>query len=127
LAGENNDNIIGKNEEPEKLSEETIDEIRKSFRVKRIALEKMLEEYSKNTNNATNDFDRLTNKGLVIDAKLLRNLTIWIETLIISNVGLKKQIDILKDILVQLPDVKGHPVIMKDIEEAFKDYDHSNI
>ncbi len=36
------------------------------------------------------------------------------------NVGLKKQVDLPKDILVPLPDVKRYPVIMKDIEEAFR-------
>ena len=45
----------------------------------------------------------------------------------ITNVGLKKQVDLLKNVLVQLPDVERHPVIMKDIEEAFRGYDRSNL
>lgn len=127
LSGENKDSGIGEGEESVELSEEDIDQIRKSFRTKRIALETMLQEYPKHADMATNDFDRITNKSLVIDAKLLRNLTKWIELLLISNVGLKKQIDLLRDILVQLPQVKGHPQIMKDIEDIFRDYNRSNL
>jgi hypothetical protein len=69
----------------------------------------------------------LPTKRFVIDAKILRGLTKWIESLIVQNIGLKKQIDILKDIVVQLPEVKGNPAIMADIEKAFRDYNRSNI
>jgi hypothetical protein len=127
LAGENNDNSIGNGKEPEEITEADLEQIRKSFRTKRIAIETMLHEYPKHAKNATNHFDLLTNRGLVIDAKLLRGLSKWTEILIIQNIALKKQIDLLKDILVQLPQVKGHPQIMKDIEEAFRDYNRSNI
>jgi hypothetical protein len=49
------------------------------------------------------------------------------ESLVIGNLGLKMQIDILKDIVVQLREVKGNPDMMGDIEKAFRDYNHTNI
>jgi hypothetical protein len=127
LSGGNNDNHRKNEDEPEGISEKDLDQIRKSFRTKRIALDTMLQEFAKHASNATNDFDRITNKSLVIDAKLIRNLTVWIEMLVIENIGLKKQIDILKDIVVQLREVKGNPEMMEDIEKAFRDYNRSNI
>jgi len=38
------------------------------------------------------------------------------ESLVIGNLGLKMQIDILKDMVVQLREVKGNPDMMGDIE-----------
>jgi len=57
----------------------------------------------------------------------MRNLSVWTESLIIVNVALKKQVDILKDIVVQLGEVKENPAMMQDIEKAFKDYNRSNL
>jgi hypothetical protein len=57
LAGENNDNSIGNGEEPEEITEADLEQIRKSFRTKRIAIETMLQEYPKHAKNATKDFD----------------------------------------------------------------------
>jgi hypothetical protein len=87
----------------------------------------MLQEFPKHASNATNDFDRITNRALVIDAKLIRNLTVWIETLVIESVGLKKQIDILHDIVVQLREVNVNPKMRQDLDGAFRDYNRSNI
>jgi hypothetical protein len=57
----------------------------------------------------------------------MRNLSVWTESLIIVNVALKKQVDILKDIVVRLREVKENPAMMQDIEKAFKDYNRSNL
>jgi hypothetical protein len=127
LSGGSNDNHRENEDEPEDISVEDLDQIRKSFRTKRIALDTMLQEFPKHASNVTNDFDRITNKALVIDAKLIRNLTVWIETLVIENLGLKNQIDILHDIVVQLREVNENPKMRQDLDEAFRDYNRSNI
>jgi hypothetical protein len=102
---ENNDKKKNTNEDSQDISElstEELDRIRKSFNDKRARL-------------ATMD-----------DAELKRFLLVWVESLVIANFGLKKQVDILKDILVQLREVKGNPAMMKDIDDAFRDYNRSN-
>ncbi|MFL6483799.1 MAG: hypothetical protein ACJ70Z_03670 [Nitrososphaera sp.] len=122
-----NDNPTGNGDEIQEISEEDLDEMRKSFRTKRILLNTMQEEFKKHAGNARSDFERVTFKTLSKDAELIRNLSVWIETLVIENVGLKKQLDILHDIVVQLREVKENPAMMKDIDDAFKDYERSNI
>ena len=48
-----------------------------------------------------------------------------IEIQVVANDGLKAQVDLLKDIVVQLPDVKNNQQIQQRIGELFKQYDSS--
>ena len=43
----------------------------------------------------------------------------------IANFALKYQLELLKDIVIQLPDVKNNPGVLQDIEKLCKKYDRS--
>ena len=107
-------------------STETLAQIRRSFKDKRAQLTIMEQEFARLASIASSNFEQITEKALSMNAQLMRNQWVWIETLLIANFGLKKQVDILKDILVQLREVKGNREMMQDIEKAFKDYNLSN-
>ena len=53
---------------------------------------------------------------------MINNLYIHIEGLTITNFGLKNQIDLLKDILLQIPMVKNNPDVQHDIKKIFGGY-----
>lgn len=94
MSERNNDktkkNIDENSQDISDLSTEELDQIRKSFNDKRA---------------------RVTT---VDDVQLKWFLLNWVESLVIANLGLKKQIDILKDIVIQLGEVKGNPQMMRD-------------
>jgi hypothetical protein len=52
-------------------------------------------------------------------SRLINNLYMHIEELTIMNFGLKTQIDLLKDILLQIPLVKNNPYVQHDIDKIF--------
>jgi hypothetical protein len=108
------------------LSPATLDEVRRVFNGNKARLTTRKEQFARLASTASSDFERLTYKDLSKDAQEKRYLLNWIESLIIQNFALKNQIDIVKDIVVQLGEVKGHPQMMKDIDDAFKNFDRSN-
>ncbi len=108
------------------LSPTTLDEVRRVFHANKARLTIREQEFARLASTAPSNFERVIEKALSKDGNEKRYLLNWIESLVIQNFGLKNQVDILKDILVQLREVKENPLMMEDIEKAFKDYDRSN-
>jgi hypothetical protein len=71
------------------------------------------------------DFKKNTKLWLARITKLIEDTYTQIELQAIMNSGLKAQIDLLKDIVVQLPDVKNNSQMQSDINRLFKQYDSS--
>jgi hypothetical protein len=108
------------------MSAQTLSEIRKTFNIRRTQLTKMKVGFAQLANTARGDFERVTEKALAKDIQIMENQYMWLETLLVACFGLKKQVDILKDIVVQLREVNGNPAMKQDLEKAFKDYNLSN-
>jgi hypothetical protein len=86
-------------------------------------LKKLIEIYENQLHAEKDDFKKLTLSNQKLLMELLDDVYNQIILWAIANTGLKTQIELLRDILVQLPDVKVNWEIRKDIENAFKDYD----
>ena len=56
----------------------------------------------------------------------LDGLSSEFENQLVAQYALKDQIELLKDILVQLPDVVNNQEIQNDIKRLFKEYDASH-
>ena len=122
---DNNDEKIWGEKPPDdisNLSAQTLDEIRKTFSARRAELNRKKLGFAQIAKNAPTRFEQITEKALAKDAQIMENQYMWIETLLVACFGLKKQVDILKDIVVQLREVKENPSMQSDIEKAFKDY-----
>ena len=73
----------------------------------------------------TDQFKRVVAKGLSRDAAYLEDIFSNLEGFAILTSGLKSQNELLRDILVQLSEVKNNPQMLKDIENAFREYNES--
>ena len=127
MSGENNDINKGNSDKPDEELLKNIDEVGKSFLKKRNLLNTMYHQFENKARNASNDFERDIYDAISKQALVTRSLTVWMESMVIGNLGMKMQHDILKDIVIQLREVKGNPQMMEDIATAFKDYDRTNI
>jgi nicotinamide mononucleotide adenylyltransferase len=48
------------------------------------------------------------------------------ETFLVAQSALKDQLDLLKDIVIQIPDVQKNPEMRKDIARLFKQYSETH-
>jgi hypothetical protein len=71
-------------------------------------------------------YRRVTDKMLGQHATIMEDLFTNIETLAVAQVALKDQLDLLKDIVVQLPDVARNEHIQRDIDRMFNQYTGSH-
>jgi hypothetical protein len=127
LSGENNEINKRNSDIPDAEMLKNIDEVRKSFLKKRNLLNTMYHQFESKARNAPNDFEREIYDAISKQALVTRSLTVWMESMVIGNLGMKMQHDTLKDIVIQLREVKGNPQMMEDIAAAFRDYDRTNI
>jgi preprotein translocase subunit SecF len=68
------------------------------------------------------EFKRLSKNMFKIQTDTLSLIITLLQNMVIAQVGLKNQIDFVKDILVQLHEVRENPQMMSDIKERFKQY-----
>ena len=92
---------------------------------RRIRLTILKNEFQKYANIEKNELQQLKNKILVEYASFMNDNYTRLEESWIANFALKDQLELLKDIVIQLPDVKNNPAFLQDIEKLFKKYDRS--
>ena len=83
----------------------------------------MKDEFLKLAQSEPDEFRRLASKTFSRYAEIMEDLFMNIEMLAITNAGLKNQNEILKDIVIQLQEVKNNKMMQSDIERAFREYD----
>jgi hypothetical protein len=127
LSEGNNGINKGNSNNPDEELLKQMDEVRKSFLKKRNLLNTMYHQFENKARHASSDFERDICDAISKQALVTRSLTVWMESMVVGNLGMKLQHDILKDIIVQLREVRENPQMMEDIETAFRDYNHTNI
>jgi hypothetical protein len=105
---------------------DSLDEHRKTIAVYRRRLAAMIENLKASAQSESDDFKRHTMQWLVENIKILDGLYAELENQLIAQYSLKDQIELLKDIMVQLPDVVNNQQIQNDIKRLFKQYDSSH-
>lgn len=87
-----------------------------------------IKEYQKTWSDSVNDPDdlkRISAKTFLRVFQIFDVFFKYSESLYIENAGLKEQIELLRDILVQIPAIKNNPQVMDDINKMI-DTVHKN-
>ena len=87
-----------------------------------------IKEYQKTWSDSVNDPDDLVRISAKTFLRIFQIFDVFFkysESLYIENAGLKEQIELLRDILVQIPAIKNNPQVMDDINKMF-DTVHKN-
>jgi hypothetical protein len=107
-------------------SNKTLESIRKGFSERRNRLRILQNEFDRlSKTEKEDDFKRMSFDVMEDYASYMIDIYTRLEEIWISNFALKDQFELLKDIVIQLPDVKNNPQILQDIEKLFKKYDKS--
>jgi hypothetical protein len=99
---------------------------RKTIAGYRRRLASMIVNLKASAQSESDDFKKHTMQWLVDNIKILDGLYAEFENQLVAQYGLKDQIELLKDIVVQLPDVVNNQEIQNDIKRLFKEYDSSH-
>ena len=99
-----------------------MEEYTDSIRKKKERLQKMKDEFLMAAKSEPDEFRRVASKTFARYAEIMEDLFTNIEMLAITNAGLKSQNEILKDIVIQLQEVKNNRMMQSDIERAFSEY-----
>ena len=87
-----------------------------------------IKEYQKTWSDSVNDPDDLVRISAKTFLRIFQVFDVFFkysESLYIENAGLKEQIELLRDILVQIPTIKNNPQVMDDVNKMF-DTVHKN-
>jgi hypothetical protein len=103
-----------------------LDEYRKLIVKRRDKLKTMASDLKLSAQSEQDDFKRNTKLWFADLSATMENIYAHIELQAIANYGLKAQIELIKDIVVQLPEVKNNPQIQQDINRLFRQYDSSH-
>lgn len=103
----------------------TLESIRRGFAERRNRLKILHNEFDRLAKNEQDESKRISHKVMGEYAYYMTDIYTRLEEIWISNFALKDQFELLKDIVIQLPDVKNNPNILQDIEKLFKKYDKS--
>jgi hypothetical protein len=100
-----------------------------ALKVYRTTLQRMREQFRITSDHfhtlakdESDPFKRLTLKMLSKYSTILEDAYTNIETLSVAQSAIKDQLDILKDIVVELPDVKENTDIQRKIRKYFNEY-----
>jgi hypothetical protein len=103
----------------------TLESIRRGFAERRNRLKIIQNEFDRLAKNEQDESKQISHKVMREYAYYMTDIYTRLEEIWISNFALKDQFELLKDIVIQLPDVKNNPNILQDIEKLFKKYDKS--
>jgi hypothetical protein len=105
--------------------EDIINEVRDKIRRKQEITQDLIKVWKLYLQIENEPYKQNIDKTFVNLCRLINNLYMHIEGLTIMNFGLKNQIDLLKDILLQIPMVKNNPDVQKDVEKLFSGYSNN--
>lgn len=100
-----------------------LDNLRRDLQARRKQLSDMSKQFD--ILSGQDPEEKMVKKTLSQYALLMEILYSHIEKLSIANFALKEQIEILRDVIQSLPDVKDNLVMQTDIDLAFKREDTS--
>ena len=100
-----------------------LDEYVNSIRKKKERLQKIRDEFLKAARSEPDEFRRGASKTFARYAEIMEDLFMNIEMWAIGNAGLRSQNEILKNIVMQLQEVKTNARMRLDIAKIEKDYD----
>jgi hypothetical protein len=98
---------------------------KQSFVKRRYRLRDMSEDFKISAQTEQDDFKRQTKLWFAEQTSIMEGIFMELEIQVIINAGLKAQIEDLKDIVLQLPDVKNNEQMQNKINQLFKQYDSS--
>ena len=99
-----------------------LEEYIESIRKKRRRLQDMKNVFLNSAQTEPDQFKRVTSKAFARHAEIMEDLFMNIEMLVIMNSGLINQNETLRDIVIQLQEVKGNQRMRLNIDNAFREY-----
>lgn len=93
---------------------------------KRKELLNMNQQFADLASGEPDNFRRVITKMIAKYAIIMEDLFTNMETFLVAQSALKDQLDLLKDIVIQIPDVQKNPEMRKDIARLFKQYSETH-
>lgn len=104
------------------MSDHGLEQYIEALREKRQKIEEMKRAFLITSQREPDEFKRATGKMFAKYADTMEYIFMNIEMLALMNLGLKNQNEVLKDIVIQLPEVKAESRIQLNIDSAFREY-----
>jgi hypothetical protein len=101
---------------------EVLDELRDSLHLKRKQLHECKKIWENVSNEDINVVLQLSEKTFVKVFEIVNDLYKNLEAMYILNAGMKNETDMLRDIIIELPDVKNNPQTKTEINQIFLDF-----
>ena len=105
---------------------QALKDYRKGIMKKREELLKINQEFAALAGGESDNFRRVMAKMIAKYASIFEDLFTNIETYAVAQGAIKDQIDLLKDIVIQIPDVQRNSEMQKDIARLFKQYSETH-
>lgn len=101
---------------------EILNELRDSLHLKRKQLNECKKIWESVSNEDINEISHLSGKTFVRLFEILNDLYKNLEAMYILNAGIKNETDMLRDIIIELPDVKNNPQTQNEVNQIFLDF-----
>ncbi|MFB5598805.1 MAG: hypothetical protein ACE5SW_01070 [Nitrososphaeraceae archaeon] len=101
---------------------EILNELRDSLHLKRKQLNECKKIWENVSNEDINEISHLSGKTFVRLFEILNDLYKNLEAMYILNAGIKNETDMLRDIIIELPDVKNNPQTQNEVNQIFLDF-----
>jgi hypothetical protein len=102
-----------------------LEEYRQVVQAKKKELIAFRDHFKQEADREVDDFKNKSDEAFAKCMEIMEDLFDNIETLAVAQVALKAQIDILRDIVVQLPEVRNNEKIKRDLNNLTKQYESS--
>jgi hypothetical protein len=102
-----------------------LEEYRQVVQAKKKELIAFRDHFKQEADREGDDFKNKSDGAFAKCMEIMEDLFDNIETLAVAQVALKAQIDILRDIVVQLPEVTNNEKIKQDLHNLTKQYESS--
>lgn len=101
---------------------EIVNELRDSLHLKRKQLNECKKIWENVSSEDINEISHLSGKTFVRLFEILNDLYKNLEAMYILNAGIKNETDMLRDIIIELPDVKNNPQTQNEVNQIFLDF-----
>jgi uncharacterized UPF0160 family protein len=102
-----------------------LEEYRRDVQAKKNKLIAFRDHFKQEADREVDEFKNKSDEAFAKCMEIMEDLFSNIETWAIAQAALKAQIDILRDIIIQLPEVKNNEKIQRDLDDLTKQYDSS--
>jgi hypothetical protein len=107
------------------MTEDPLDAHRRAIAANRKRIEEFSNRFDVEAKQESDEFKRYVKHNFSLCLLTMEQIYKELETLVLAQGMLKRQTEILKDIVIQLQEVKQNPMMQEDIRKYFKDYNSS--